>query len=101
MCWGFECGDGWYNLLDELCGTIQTYIDHTKGVEQVVAVQVKEKFGDLRFYYRGGDEYVRDIAEFAENMSSRICEECGSPGKLYTKGWYKVRCDTCYEKEKQ
>ena len=19
MCWGFECGDGWYNLIDTLC----------------------------------------------------------------------------------
>lgn len=28
MCWGFDCGDGWYNLLDSLCGTIQTHIDN-------------------------------------------------------------------------
>jgi hypothetical protein len=23
MCWGFECGDGWYNIIDGLCATIQ------------------------------------------------------------------------------
>jgi len=22
MCWGFECGDGWFNIIDTLCGTI-------------------------------------------------------------------------------
>lgn len=22
MCWGFECGDGWYNLIDVLCGLL-------------------------------------------------------------------------------
>jgi hypothetical protein len=27
MCWGFECGDGWFNILDQLMGNIQHYID--------------------------------------------------------------------------
>ena len=22
MCWGFECGDGWYNIIDILCGLL-------------------------------------------------------------------------------
>jgi len=22
MCWGFECGDGWYNIIDTLCGLL-------------------------------------------------------------------------------
>ena len=27
MCWGFECGDGWYNIIDVLCGNIQSHVD--------------------------------------------------------------------------
>lgn len=27
MCWGFECGDGWYNIIDALCANIQSHID--------------------------------------------------------------------------
>lgn len=27
MCWGFECGDGWFNILDQLMGNIQHRID--------------------------------------------------------------------------
>jgi hypothetical protein len=27
MCWGFEHGDGWYNIIDQLCGSIQSHID--------------------------------------------------------------------------
>jgi len=46
---GFECGDGWYNLIDELCETI-TIIIGNKDIK-FVADQVKEKFGGLRFYY--------------------------------------------------
>jgi len=27
MCWGFDCGDGWYNIIDVLCGNIQSHVD--------------------------------------------------------------------------
>jgi hypothetical protein len=27
MCWGFDCGDGWYNIIDALCGNIQSHVD--------------------------------------------------------------------------
>jgi hypothetical protein len=27
MCWGFECGAGWYNILNAMCGQIQHHID--------------------------------------------------------------------------
>ena len=54
--WGFECADGWFNLIDTLCNKIQKHIDQKEKeakdpaeVEglQVVAQQVKEKFGGL------------------------------------------------------
>ena len=30
MCWGFDCGDGWYNIVDVLCGNIQHHVDHKR-----------------------------------------------------------------------
>jgi len=27
MCWGLDCGDGWYWLIDNLCHSIQGYVD--------------------------------------------------------------------------
>lgn len=27
MCWGFDCGDGWYNIINQLCANIQHHID--------------------------------------------------------------------------
>jgi hypothetical protein len=68
-------------------------------VHQVVAVQVKEKFGGLRFYVNGGDEKIHNYISMAESMSYRMCEVCGSPGKLYTDGWYTTLCPT-HAKEK-
>lgn len=92
MCWGFECGDGWFNLIDTLCYSIQRYIDVT-GAPQVVVDQVKEKFGTLRFYVTGGDYNTAGMITLAENLSGKICEECGSPGTLGGKGWIRTLCD--------
>ena len=100
MCWGFECGAGWYNILDQLCNNIQHYIDWKNRKEeivpQVVAEQVKEKFGTLRFYYRGGDTYISGLVSMAESMSGITCEECGTIGKQRTSGWIRTLCDEHY-----
>ena len=61
-------------------------------VYQVVAAQVKEKFGTLRFYCDGGDDRIRGMENMAESMSARTCETCGSPGKLFRNGWHYVAC---------
>lgn len=60
---------------------------------QVVATQVKEKFGTLRFYYYGGDDYVRGAVSTAEAMTYRICEACGNPGRARNNSWIRVVCD--------
>lgn len=93
MCWGFECGDGWFNLINTLCYSIQRYIDQT-GAPQVVVDQVKEKFGTLRFYVTGGDDNTDGMITLAENISGKICEVCGSPGTTGGKGWVRTLCDT-------
>lgn len=95
MCWGFDCGPGWYNLIDSLCSTIQHYLDYKPNVHQVVAEQVKEKFGTLRFYFRGGDPYIHGLVDMACCLTKSICEICGNPGKIKNDGWIKVRCDKC------
>lgn len=65
-------------------------------IEQVVATQVKEKFGTLRFYYQGGDDYIRGLEAMAESMTSKTCENCGCPGVVRSnqvKRWIRVLCD--------
>lgn len=111
MCFGFGHGDGWYQILDSLCGQIQHYTDwnndnHAKGytqyklVPQVVAVQVKEKFGGLRFYYEGGDDHIHGMVRMAESWAATTCEECGAPGKVRHGGWIKTLCED-HEAERQ
>lgn len=97
MCWGFECGDGWFDILDIACSIIQSHIDWKnrdgEKVSQVIADQVKEKFGTLRFYTTGGDDYTRGVESMAEAMSSRVCEQCGAPGKTNSGGWLTTLCE--------
>ncbi len=111
MCWGLEIGDGWFQVVDSLCGNIQSYIDWKnrsaeagykdfKPVPQVVATQVKEKFGGLRFYYDGGDEQITGMVRMAESWASHTCETCGKPGQMRTGGWIRTLCDE-HEEERQ
>jgi hypothetical protein len=130
MCWGLECGDGWYNIIDVLCGLLtsdyrqaqsrydfikdkvdqpqwegskkiitQEQIDEAKAkldeetLKVPVAVQVKEKFGGLRFYVQAATDKHYQYITFAESMSYHTCEECGAPGKTYTDGWHTTLCD--------
>ena len=104
MCWGFDCGDGWFGIIDLLCGEIQNHIDwknrDKEVVHQVVAEQVKEKFGTLRFYTRGGDDYIDGMITMAEAMSRITCETCGKPGQRYGDGWVRTLCEE-HEQERQ
>lgn len=95
MCWGFDCDDGWFWLIDNLCDSIQSYIDHNN-VNQVIATQVKEKYGGLSFYYVGGNELIHGMVWLASHQSYNICEKCGSLENVtQTNGWVKTLCKKC------
>jgi len=97
MCWGFECGDGWFNIINQLMSQIQHHIDWNNKKEelvpQVTLTQVKEKFGTLRFYYDGGDDRIRGLVTMAQAMSGVTCENCGNAGKIRGNGWYYTSCE--------
>jgi hypothetical protein len=101
---GVACGAGWFYILDKLCANIQHHIDWKNKSEvvvpQVTIDQIKEKFGCLRFYYSGGDEYISGMVTLAESMSGVTCEECGSIGERRSGGWIRTLCDT-HEAERQ
>ena len=103
-----ECSDGWYDVIDVLCNQIQSYIDHKvkysemsdedKEALQVVAVQVKTKFGGLRFYSNGGDDITDGMIRMAEGISYRVCEYCAAKAsKKNNLGWIHTACQSCFD----
>ena len=118
MCWGISCGDGWYNIIDNLSAIIQDRSDWLNGEgiheyrdlpedhvkESIEAVQVKEKYGGLRFYVNYTDSYIDGAISLAESLSYKTCETCGnsllrSPEHLHfirsSKSLYYQGCHTC------
>ena len=93
MCWGFDCDDGWFQLLRELCLKLQKYADKMGPEYQPIATQVKEKYGTLRFYVMAGDEFIWKCIDEADAISAKTCEVCGNEGKLRGYGWVKTLCD--------
>jgi hypothetical protein len=99
MCFGFECSDGWFDLIWKLCENIETSLkgqtDWNPTIPPFRVIQVKEKFGGLRFYTNwGNDEIFKHINE-AESKSHKTCEMCGKFGKVRRDGWVKTLCDEC------
>ena len=101
---GFAGGEGWWPILEALCGQIQHHVDwknkQSEVVAQVTVNQIKEKFGGLRFYYSGGDDAIDGMVSMAESWAAHSCETCGSPGKSRSGGWIKTLCDH-HEAERQ
>lgn len=97
MPFGFECGDGWFNLIYELSEKI------TKLDPNCKAVQVKEKFGGLRFYTGGTTKEVHDLISEYENKSYKTCEDCGDTETAKTRddGWIYTLCNKCWKELKK
>jgi hypothetical protein len=146
----FECGDGWYDIIDRLCSNAQMHIKYSRdnraralrynralslvnqgapietlaralshnrtvtdytlkwaqeevekgqfkavpdAVPQIVALQVKEKFGTLRFYYGGGDSMIEGLVRMAESISGVTCEVCGNAGEIGGERWLQTLCE--------
>lgn len=76
MGYGFECGDGWFPLIETLSSVIDNAVRHDE-MPPVVVIQVKEKISRLRFRFRGGNAQTRAMVELAESLSERIDQDTG------------------------
>jgi len=60
MCWGFECGDGWYNILDQLMGNIQHHIDWKE----------KQRAGAIKYNEMAAQAKAGNFDLFEETMKA-------------------------------
>jgi hypothetical protein len=89
----FVVGSGWNLLIKNL---IQDLIRLGWNKE---VIQVKEKFGGLRFYINEGTDEIHQRIGQAELESMKTCEITGKLGKIRTDiGWHRTLCDEEYER---
>ena len=117
MCFGCECGDGWYNLIYEALEKIENIMPEGYRIRMV---QVKEKFGSLQIYFdfemlpltispllseeesKLLHEKIFNIIDETESKSRKICELCGK--KCESRdigGWVYTLCDECLKNRKR
>lgn len=90
---GFEVGDGWFDLLDTLSADLIRAV-HRLGTVSPHAVQVKSKMGMLRYKLSDFNVPLDALIAKAEKASMTTCEQCGAPGHVYVKKrWIYVACD--------
>ena len=107
MYFGFQCKDGWYNLISNLLKFIDWHYNEEStsnterckiGHENFEVLQVKEKYGNLRFSVVGGDDFIDGAVEMVCSLSETTCEQCGAPSKIFNKGgWLFNKCEKCKE----
>ena len=121
MSFGVECDLGWYDIISNVCYMIKQHEENIKSQKEwnqkqnvnikkefgikiegdtadyfpVKFDQVKEKFGGLRIYFSGGDDYIEGLVAMAESISYKICEVCGERGNPNDKGWIRTLCEKC------
>jgi hypothetical protein len=96
MTGGFEHGDGWFDILWRLCEDLEPLVTEKEraGGRQFEVLQVKEKFGGLRFYVNWHrNETIDQRIGIAADESFRTCEVCGQPGTLRAARCIKTLCD--------
>lgn len=82
MAWGFQCGDGWYNLIHKMSKRITNLLNDDEDAPAIVEVSRNED-GTLYVDVRNRTLAIADIVETAKEQSRIICETCGySPAFL-------------------
>ncbi|UVK44381.1 hypothetical protein BPNPMPFG_006296 [Mesorhizobium sp. AR07] len=97
----FECDTGWFPILREFFAVVRRV--NPKGKERdFTLLQIKEKLGGLRIYYRLGkrvataaETQIHAAYSAAEARAAGTCEVCGRPGVFRVQGgaWLLTRCE--------
>jgi hypothetical protein len=116
MHYGLAVGNGWFGPIYKTSKVMEPMLEELKaklppeGANDLPClVQVKEKYGGLRFYldcraaskFPEGSETIKQLEELASKVEedcNSICERCGhEKAKLRTEGrtWIRTLCGAC------
>lgn len=95
---------GWRNAFGEqICAEIAAILKKANYLDKYRIVQIKEKYGSLRWYDAGVpieiSEELDTLIRFYEILSERTCIVCGAPATRITTWLISPYCDNCVSKD--
>lgn len=91
---------GWKKAFGKLlCEDLKNALIKTNCLENYDILQVKEKYGSLRWYDNAQNDEIRDVIEKYEYISHFVCVECGKINvPTINEGWIMPLCEGCYNR---
>ena len=90
--------EGWRKAFGEqMCQEIKDELIKASALEKYRIMQIKEKYGSLRWYDNFNTQKGYDIIHKYEEISTRTCIQCGEPATRITTGWIAPYCDRCID----
>ena len=71
---GFQCGNGWVSILEDMFKGIQD----VNPPEDFVITLVEERYGALKIHSKNGNNRTRMVIEDAQDIAVNLCDECGN-----------------------
>ena len=100
ICFGIECGNGWFDLIYDLSVKLEKIVVEMSKSGDIkeeglpFVVQIKEKFGGLRYYMSYETKEMNDLIFDTMEKAETVCELCGKPGEIRDDiGWVTTLCD--------
>lgn len=89
--------DGWRIAFGEqLCAELMETLGDN--VKDYFIIQIKEKYGELRWYSDWTTNEVEDIIDKYTELSRKTCIKCGKPATKVSLRWISPWCDDCAKK---
>ena len=84
---------------EQMCKEIKEELIKNNELDSYKIIQIKEKFGGLRWYDNSGLPGMQFIIAKYEALSEKTCINCGKPANWISKGWISPYCDDCAIKQ--
>ena len=91
--------DGWRKAFGiQMCKEIKQALKEINYLRKYRIMQIKEKYGSLRWYDAGNNIEIQNIIDKYERISAKTCINCGKPAKYISRGWISPYCENCIDK---
>ena len=88
--------DGWRKAFGlQMCEEVKQELIKINKMDEFRIAQIKEKFGELRFYTNWVTDEIEAIINKYTKLSRKTCINCGKPATVITTGWISPFCNDC------